>query len=34
MTQNSNDYIAIMQDHFTKWVDSGAICGKEALNVG
>ncbi len=32
-TQNGNDYIVVMQDHFTKWVESRAICGKEALTV-
>ncbi len=32
-TQNSNDYIVFMQDHFTKWVEGRAICGKEALTV-
>ncbi len=30
-TQNSNDYTVVMQDHFTKWVEGRAICGKEAL---
>ncbi len=33
MTQNGNDYIVVMQDHFTKWVEGRAICGKEALTV-
>ena len=33
MTQNGNDYVVVMQDHFTKWVESRAICGKEALTV-
>ena len=32
-TQNSNDYIIVMQNHFTKWVEGQAICGKEALTV-
>ncbi len=32
-TQDSNDYIVVMQDHFTKWVEGRAICGKEALTV-
>ncbi len=32
-TQNDNDYIVVMQDHFTKWVDGQAVCGKEALTV-
>ena len=31
MTQNDNDCIVVIQDHFTKWVDGRAICGKEAL---
>ncbi len=33
MTQNGNDYIVVMQDHFTKWVEGRAICGKEALTI-
>ena len=32
-TPDGNEYIAIMQDHFTKWVEGRAICGKEALTV-
>ncbi len=32
-TQNGNDYIVVMQDHFTKWVEDRAICGKEALTI-
>ncbi len=33
-TQDGNEYIVVMQDHFTKWVAEGrAICGKEALRV-
>ncbi len=34
-TQNGNDYIVVMQDHFTKWVEGPgrAICGKEGLTV-
>ncbi len=32
-TQNGNDYIVVMQDHFTKWVEGQAICGKETLTV-
>ncbi len=32
-TQEGNEYIAVMQDHFTKWVEGRAICGKEALTV-
>ncbi len=32
-TQDSNDYIVVMQDHFTKWVEGCAICSKEALTV-
>ncbi len=32
-TQNGNGYIIVMQDHFTKWVEGRAICGKEALTV-
>ena len=32
-TQDGNEYIAVMQDHFTKWVEGRAICGKEALTV-
>ncbi len=32
-TQNYTDYIVVMQDHFTKWVEGRAICGKEALTV-
>ena len=32
-TQDGNEYIAVMQDHFAKWVESRAICGKEALTV-
>ena len=32
-TQNSNDYIVVVQDHFPKWVDGRTICGKEALNI-
>ncbi len=33
MTQNGNDYIVFMQDHFTKWVEGRAICGKEGLTI-
>ncbi len=29
--QDGNEYIVVMQDHFTKWVEGRAICGKEAL---
>ncbi len=32
-TQNDNDYIVVMQDHFIKWVEGRAVCGKEALTV-
>ncbi len=32
-TQDGNEYIVVMQDHFTKWVEGRAICGKEALTV-
>ncbi len=32
ITQNGNDYI-VMQDHFTKWVEGRAICGKKALTI-
>ncbi len=32
-TQNNNDYIVVMQDHSTNWVEGRAICGKEALTV-
>ncbi len=32
-TQNGNDYIVVMQHHFTKWVEGQAICGKEALTI-
>ncbi len=32
-TQKGNDYIVVMQDNFTKWVEGQAICGKEALTV-
>ncbi len=32
-TQDGNDYIVGMQNHFTKWVDGHDICGKEALTV-
>lgn len=32
-TQNENDYIVVMQDQFTKWVEDRAICGKTALSV-
>ncbi len=32
-TQDGNEYIVVMQDHFTKWVGGRAICGKEALTV-
>ncbi len=32
-TQDGNEYIAVMQDHFTKWVEGRAICSKEALTV-
>ncbi len=32
-TPDGNEYIAVMQDHFTKWVEGRAICGKEALTV-
>ena len=32
-TQNDNDYIVVMQDHFTKLVEGRAVCGKEALTV-
>ncbi len=31
--QNGNDYIVVIQDHFTKWEEGRAICGKEALTV-
>ncbi len=31
--QNGNDYIIVMQDHFTKWVEGRGICGKEALTI-
>ncbi len=33
MTQNGNGYIVVIQDHFTKWVEGRAICGKEALTI-
>ncbi len=32
-TQNDNDYIVVMKDHFTKWVEGRAVCGKGALTV-
>ncbi len=32
-SQNGNDYIVVMQDHFTKRVEGRAICGKEALTI-
>ncbi len=32
-TEDGNGYIVVMQDHFTKWVEGCAICGKEALIV-
>ncbi len=32
-TQDDNEYIVVIQDHFTKWVGGRAICGKEALTV-
>ncbi len=32
-TPHGNEYIAVMQDHFTKWVEGRAIGGKEALTV-
>ncbi len=32
-TQDSNDYIVVMQDHFSKWVEGRAIYDKEALTV-
>ncbi len=32
-TQDSNDYIVVIQDHFTKLVEGRAICAKEALTV-
>ncbi len=32
-TQDGNDYIVVMQDHFTKCVEGLAICVKEALTV-
>ncbi len=32
-TQNGNDYVIVIQDHFTKWVEGRAICGKEALTI-
>ncbi len=28
-TQNYNEYIVVLQDHFTKWVEGRTICGKE-----
>ncbi len=31
--KKGNEYIVVMQDHFTKWVEGRAICGKEALTV-
>ena len=33
MTQNGNNYIIVMQDHFTKWVEGRAICGKKVLTI-
>ncbi len=30
---NGNDYIVVMQDHFTEWVEVHAICSKEVLTV-
>ena len=32
-TQNGNEYIVVMQDHFTKWGEGREICGKKALTV-
>ncbi len=32
-TQDGNEYIVMMQDHFTKWMEGRAICGKLALTV-
>ncbi len=32
-TQNGNNYIVVMQDHFIKWVEGQAMCGKESLTV-
>ena len=32
-TQDGNEYIAMMQGHFTKCVEGRVICGKEALTV-
>ncbi len=32
-TQNDNDYIVVVQDHFTKWVEDRAVCGTEALII-
>ncbi len=32
-SQDGNEYIAVMQDHFTKWVEGRAICSKDALTA-
>ncbi len=32
-TQNDNDYIVVMQDHFTKWEEGDVVCSKEALTM-
>ncbi len=32
-SQYGNEYIIVMQDHLTKWVEGHAICDKEAVTV-
>ncbi len=32
-TDRGNEYIVVMQDHFTKWIEGAAVATKEAMLV-
>ena len=32
-TDRGNEYIVVMQDHFTKWIEGAAVATKEAMMV-
>ncbi len=32
-TERGNEYIVVMQDHFTKWIEGAAVPTKEAMIV-
>ncbi len=32
-TKRGNEYIAVLRDHFTKWIEGAAVPNKEAMIV-